>query len=221
MILTNDGARMVANNLLAALQASGQAIVLHDSVGLQNFAEGEGYTMFLADGIAATVRTADSVNTDGTIGFAPDIISAADKGEGGDPLFDKALAIAREEIRPPARSSARPASGPLRITENTYPDMASPSREYRLLGLFRVWNVMHYFFPYQHLMDRSWDSVLTEFIPRFAEAATPDDYCLTAREFVAHLQDSHVFVSGGTAIAAWRVEAAKILGLATSLEQRS
>jgi hypothetical protein len=60
--------------------------------------------------------------------------------------------------------------------------MAAPSREYRLLGLFRVWNVIHYFFPYKHLMDRTWDSVLTEFIPRFAQAETPVDYGLTARE---------------------------------------
>src|SRR5207248_8468492 len=107
-------------------------------------------------------------------------------------LMTVALAVAIGEKERPARTPKKYPPLPIRITEKMYPEMTSPSREYRLLGLFRVWNVMHYFFPYKHHMDRSWDSVLTECIPRFAECPTTDDYGLAALELVAHLQDSYV-----------------------------
>jgi C-terminal processing protease CtpA/Prc len=197
VILTNAGTALGATALLAALQAAGQAIVLHDSLGVPNMTPDGIYTLYLTDGVVASVRIADSVNADGSVGFDPDLSIGASNEAGGDALFDKALAIARGELNPPARSSARPSPGPRRISENAYPEMASPSREYRLLGLFRVWNVMHYFFPYKHLMDRSWESVLTEFIPRFAQVEAPGEYGLAARELVANLQDSHVGAYGG------------------------
>ena len=155
---------------------------------------------------AARVRTSDSINADGTFGLTPDITSEQGAGENGDPLMVRALAIASGETTPPPRSLRRLPSVPLHPTENTYPEMTSPNREYRLLGLFRVWNVMHFFFPYKHLMDRSWDSVLTEFVPRFAEAEHPGDYGLTAREFVAHLEDSHVGASGAIIVGSLKLK---------------
>ena len=45
--------------------------------------------------------------------------------------------------------------------------MSFPSEEYRLLALFRFWNVINYFYPYKDLLDTSWSTVLTDFIPRF------------------------------------------------------
>ena len=41
-----------------------------------------------------------------------------------------------------------------------------PSEEYRLLALFRYWNIINYFYPYKYLMDQNWDSTLVEFIPK-------------------------------------------------------
>jgi C-terminal processing protease CtpA/Prc len=51
-------------------------------------------------------------------------------------------------------------------------------------------------------MDRSWDSVLTEFLPRFARAEKSEDYGLLAHEFVAQLQDSHGGALNGLAATA-------------------
>ena len=45
-----------------------------------------------------------------------------------------------------------------------------PEENIRLLGLFRYWNIIHYFFPYKSIMDQNWDSTLMEFIPIIAEA---------------------------------------------------
>src|SRR5207253_2176171 len=195
MILTNAGTRTLTG-VVAALQTSGQAVVLHDSSDPSDFAASETYAMQLAEGIVAKVRTTDLVNADGTVGFLPDVIGAAANAEGEDVLMNKAIAIAREEEKPPERPAARPATNPVRQGESWSFSRAAPSREYRLLGLFRAWNVVHYFFPYKHLMDRSWDSVLTEFTPRFAEAESPSDYGFAVREMLAYLQDSHVNAKG-------------------------
>ena len=45
--------------------------------------------------------------------------------------------------------------------------MVFPNAEYRLLALFRYWNVINYFFPYKHLIGDSWNTVLTRYIPKF------------------------------------------------------
>jgi hypothetical protein len=198
VILTNANTR-IFGGLLTALQTSGQAVVLHDSPDLSGLSSYETYSMRLTDGVVATIRTTDMVNADGSVGCVPDIVSAAANTKGEDTLMDRALAIACGEEKPPERPTVRSTAAPVRRGENMYSAMASPNRLYRLLGLFRVWNVIHYFFPYKELMDRSWDSILTEFIPRFADADDPDDYGLLAHELAAQLQDSHVGVSGGPA----------------------
>jgi len=36
--------------------------------------------------------------------------------------------------------------------------------EYRLLAMFRYWNVIYYFYPYKYLMDQSWDINLQYFL---------------------------------------------------------
>ena len=69
--------------------------------------------------------------------------------------------------------------------------MPFPSEEYRLLALFRYWNVINYFFPYKHLIDRPWSTVLTDFIPRFATNTSALDYQMTIAEMVVRMQDSH------------------------------
>src|SRR5262245_1838305 len=149
------------------------------------------FGMAASDSVRTRIRRAEAINADGTLGFVPDMVVEPTAASIDLPM-QTALKIIAGELTPPPRTSNRAAVVPLRRVENVYPEMKAPNRAYRLLGLFRVWNVMHYFFPYKHLMDRSWDSVLTEYIPRFVDAEEPADYGLAAREFVAHLQDSHV-----------------------------
>jgi len=50
-----------------------------------------------------------------------------------------------------------------------------PPREYRLLGLARYWNAIHYFYGYPDSLG-AWDAVLEEFIPPFEAAQTGRDY---------------------------------------------
>ncbi len=86
--------------------------------------------------------------------------------------------------------------GNIKVTnEPNYKGFEFPSEEYRLLGLFKYWNVIEYFFPYKYLTDQNWDSVLTEMIPKFQNATSKSEYQLTVKELIAKLDDSHAFVS--------------------------
>jgi hypothetical protein len=66
-----------------------------------------------------------------------------------------------------------------RFTEKDYSETPYPSTEYRLLALCRLWNVVHFFFPYKHLMDRDWDDILLEFITKVESARDALDYALS------------------------------------------
>ncbi len=66
-----------------------------------------------------------------------------------------------------------------------------PSEEIRLLGLFRYWNIIHYFFPYKHIMDQKWDSTLYQFIPKILSNEDALDYHSTVKELVCYINDSH------------------------------
>ena len=41
--------------------------------------------------------------------------------------------------------------------------------EERLLALFKLWNIVEYFYPYKHLARVEWGLVLREFIPRVCD----------------------------------------------------
>lgn len=78
--------------------------------------------------------------------------------------------------------------------ENPYAEMRYPEVEYRLLSLFRYWNIIEYYFPYKYLIDENWNDVLVEFIPKFLEAANVQEYQLTSLEMVARIQDTHAAI---------------------------
>ncbi len=63
--------------------------------------------------------------------------------------------------------------------------------EYRLLSLFRYWNVIYYFFPYKYLMDQSWDVTLSVFIPQFLTAFDVSSYHKAVQQLVTRLNDGH------------------------------
>ena len=74
-------------------------------------------------------------------------------------------------------------------------DMADPAEDYKLLALFRFWNIIHYFFPYRSLMDKDWDSVLEAFIPKVMSTRSAQDYHLAMAELAAFLNDGHAMAS--------------------------
>lgn len=75
--------------------------------------------------------------------------------------------------------------------ENAYPQHTYPDAGFRLLSLFRYWNMIEYFFPYKYLTSDKWDKVLPEFIPKFVAARDEREYKLAALALIAKVQDTH------------------------------
>lgn len=65
---------------------------------------------------------------------------------------------------------------------------------YELLSLFRYWNMVQYYFPYKNSMDQSWDTVLSEFIPKIVKCDNELNYNLTLYELMAKTQDAQAFL---------------------------
>jgi carboxyl-terminal processing protease len=86
--------------------------------------------------------------------------------------------------------------------ERAYASPALPTLSFRLLGLFRYWNLIQYYYPYKYAIGGDWQAVLPRFIPRFQQASTPLAYHLLVMELVAQLHDTHGFVYGSAVLAA-------------------
>lgn len=78
--------------------------------------------------------------------------------------------------------------------ERPYKNMTYPDAGYRLLSLFRYWNMIQYFYPYKYLIGRSWDSVLREFIPKFIEAKDVTGYELSTLALIGNIHDTHASI---------------------------
>jgi C-terminal processing protease CtpA/Prc len=170
---------------LAGLQAGGAAFVIHDGPS-----KGEGGAganrMKLSENVVVQIRNIELVNSDGTTGFRPDAIASPGQAvEVAHRLItENKFDSIREKTTPAYRAQTSQA-------DKTYPEMEFPSNEYRLLALFRFWNVMNLFFPYKHLTDKPWADVLPKYIPKFEQNLNSGDYQLTVSEMVAEMQDSH------------------------------
>jgi C-terminal processing protease CtpA/Prc len=159
----------------------------------------------MLDGVTVRMRVAEFVHPNGGSDFEADAQMPADAVT-DEKVMSAATAMldsATEQERPPASTEVASAAPTLRSPkDDPYPDMSFPSEEYRLLALFRFWNVIDYFYPYKHLTDRPWSTVLPDFIPRFIEDKSGLEYEMTVAEMVARLQDSHGFVGGFKALPA-------------------
>ncbi len=63
----------------------------------------------------------------------------------------------------------------------------------RLLGLFRYWNIIEYFYPYKNLMDEDWDQVLYDKIPELTLQSDKESYVLSIANLTTYIHDSHGF----------------------------
>lgn len=84
--------------------------------------------------------------------------------------------------------------GRMSITnEPSYKEVLYPDLSYRLLSLFKYWNIVNYFFPYRELCDQKWSSVLEDMLPEFVGAADREQYVMACLRLVAKIDDSHGF----------------------------
>lgn len=170
-------------DIMSGLQSAGRAQVVLE--GEQ--APGDTFTMDLPDGIKLRMRTAELVNADGSVDLQPDVtVATADAA-----LKEAMKALQENKTGPKPKRSAAIATFHTTEEDKSYPEMTFPNAEYRLLALFRYWNVIDNFFPYKHLIGDSWQTVLSRYIPKFEANKDAVDYQLTVRELVTEMHDSH------------------------------
>lgn len=85
---------------------------------------------------------------------------------------------------------------PIMHNENPYTSMKFDDTGYRLLGLFRYWNIIEYYYPYKDVIGEDWDQVLLEFIPKMIDGSDYDSYFMTLAELTTRVHDSHVNLTG-------------------------
>tara|TARA_B100000949_G_scaffold235149_1_gene256761 strand:+ start:374 stop:2581 length:2208 start_codon:yes stop_codon:yes gene_type:complete len=89
--------------------------------------------------------------------------------------------------------------------EEAYYLMPFPDDGYRLLSLYRFWNMIHYFFPYKHLTDKDWNAVLGEYIPLFLNAKDELQYEFATIQLIGDVQDTHANIwEGAGKINKWK-----------------
>ena len=74
--------------------------------------------------------------------------------------------------------------------EQPYAELTDPSTEYRLLALFRYWNMVEYFYPLKYLLPKHWDDVLSAHIPAFIQASGNVEYRLQVARLIAETCDA-------------------------------
>lgn len=77
------------------------------------------------------------------------------------------------------------------INEPQYAEFNWTDKNLRLLGLFRFWNYVEYFFPYKYIMDQNWDEALIEILPQIANPKSEKEFLLAMREISIKLNDTH------------------------------
>ncbi len=75
--------------------------------------------------------------------------------------------------------------------EETYGKDFLPEKHFRLLALFRYWNIIEYYLPAKYQQQGGWPAKLARFIPEFANADTDRDYARALIKLNAAITDGH------------------------------
>ena len=89
--------------------------------------------------------------------------------------------------------------------ESLYSKMPYPDAGFRLLSLYKYWNMIQYFFPNKHLTDKNWNDVLKEYISIFISAKSELEYEFAVIQLFGEVCDSHIsLLEGGEKIQDFR-----------------
>ena len=204
------GRRTVLPEIALALQAGGQGRILSEGALASN-ANIATTAVDLGEGMTARVRTSETLPLPGWPGVHADseiaevAETAAGKPGAPDSALEAALALARAPGAVPAPASVSPLPEGVFQPDHSYREMRAPDLPYRLLAVFRFWNVIQYFYPYKALIG-DWDAVLPQLLGRMETAEGDLAYAEAVLEMTTHVPDGHINVFGHPAFAKIRGE---------------
>jgi C-terminal processing protease CtpA/Prc len=191
VFLTNRNSELP--QIAPVLQAAGKAVIMAEG---PLFSHGmvEVVTVALNDTVNARIRTEELVHADGSLGLTAALSFPEPQTFTRPGKTYKAALDLLKNFKPVSLEGNKNYASARPQKEKNYPDMAYPSRDYRMLALFKAWNVFHYFFPYRDLMDDDWEKALEKSIPKMEQASDAVQYGLTLQEMLTYTKDSHVYV---------------------------
>jgi C-terminal processing protease CtpA/Prc len=149
----------------------------------------------LGEGLTARVRTSETLPLPGWPGVHADAEVPPGGPGGPDAALDAALQMARTPGVVPAPAAAVPLPEAVFHPDRTYAEMRAPELPYRLLAVFRYWNVIHYFYPYKALIG-DWDGVLPQLLARMEEAEGARGYAEAVLAMSTRVPDGHTNAYG-------------------------
>ena len=179
-----------------ATRAAGSAHILKVGSSPKLGGVGVPHRLRLADNVTASVRIADLVAPDGAEIRATRLLPDSPPGDTGPLGVAMSLAVAPPSI---PTDGEVPSFSP--VGNRAYGDMAYPPAEYRLLGAFRLWNAIEYFYPYKRLMGEDWNAALRTAIVEFLAASDSLEYAQAVARFASRIHDSHTFVDSKALLA--------------------
>ncbi len=82
---------------------------------------------------------------------------------------------------------------PLFKNEDPYLNISNLDCGYRLLSLFRYWNIIEYYFPTKYLTNNNWNTLLNKYIPLFITSNTKLAYEQACLKLIAEINDTHAY----------------------------
>jgi C-terminal processing protease CtpA/Prc len=86
---------------------------------------------------------------------------------------------------------AKGVKNPVFKHEPVYDGMRYPDAGFRLLALFRFWNIIEYWAPYRDVIGEDWNGVLHQSIPKVVLAKDRRSYELEMMAVIARVNDTH------------------------------
>lgn len=140
-------------------------------------------------------------NSKQTVKFKPDLDWLSDEETLGPALsasLKKVEALNRDDFN--YYLGMEPAGNPAFKNEQAYNTMPYPDAGFRLLALYRYWNIIQYCFPYKHLITEGWNNKLAEYIPAMVNATDTAAYQTALLRLIASIHDSHAGMSGSNLV---------------------
>lgn len=176
-------------DIMSGMQSANRAVVIQEGEQPTE-SKGGTFTIHLPDNVTVHMRTSEQVYSDGSNSFQADIVLP--KQTSDDAALKEAMRVVQEnKIDHKPRRTIQTLTSEINPTDKPYEEMGFPTVEYRLLALFRFWNVINFFYPYKNLIGDSWETVLPRFIPKFEANKDVVEYQTTVQELVTEIHDSH------------------------------
>ncbi|MFY9630561.1 MAG: S41 family peptidase [Candidatus Cybelea sp.] len=179
-------ANAIVPDLAVALVRAGQAVVLSEGQA-PPLIGGSVASLPLTGDVTAQFRISEYAELASTQTYAQPLPATQDSLNAAAAWLDShAATTSRFDPPPPAR---------------VVNDMADrryyfPDEPHRVLAVFKIYNVIRYFFPYRDLMHEDWDALTLRAIGDVRAARDERAYFQAIQRYYAHIRDGHGFVGG-------------------------